>query len=147
MWPSVCIYASPVRLDESRRLPYMLIGQWVDKDSTISLGNEPPLRRSTVSQDRESGRGQWEILWDVLGRFARSVLLPRSTEHRLGIWMWTYTHILLFCKHSPVSGVGSCKMSWFSLFFLFFFKKEYIKSSCLSVWWNCTFDITPRTSP
>lgn len=80
---SVWIYSSLTLYDKSKRRPYMLIGQWVDKDSTISLCNEPLHRRSTASENRERERSLREITRSAR-MFARSVLSFWLTERCAG---------------------------------------------------------------
>ena len=73
----------------------MLIRQWVDKDSAISLRNEP-LRRVSAASEEEKAT-EWAVLlrW-IAENLSLFVLLSQLTKHDLGVHMWTCTrHVLL----------------------------------------------------
>lgn len=91
----------------------MLIGQWVDKDSTISLRNEP-LHRGSAASEEQDGKREREREREIMRHvwvFASSVLSFQSSERCVGVCVCV--DILLLGKLSPVGWNSIRKMSIF----------------------------------
>lgn len=133
----------------------MLIGQWVDKGSTISLRNEPLHRRSAASEEAATeeakkqggagrGLGRWKKITIYVWVFASSVLPFQLSEHCVGVCMWTRAHpvpLLLSDKNLHLSGENASAKISIVFFFSFFFLGR--KEPCFS-WMTMHFGITLR---
>lgn len=110
----------------------MLIGQWVDKDSTISLCNEPLHRRSTASEEREREVTQrnYEICLDVC---ELCVVVSADWTLCRHLYVDVNTPCCSGNLHLSVESVSTkcCNLQ--------------LKSVCLLVGWHCIFDITLRS--
>lgn len=137
MWTSVCIYRSLACEDKRRCQPYMLIGQWVDKDSTISLCNEPLHRRSTASEEgeREVTQRNYEICLDVC---ELCVVVSADWTLSIGICAWTHTTCCSRNVHLLVEPVSAKVCFCFCLFF-----NEKKKKMCFS-WMTLHFGHYPK---
>lgn len=110
----------------------MLIGQWVDKDSTISLCNEPLHRRSTASEEREREVTQrnYEICLDVC---ELCVVVSADWTLCRHLYVDVNTPCCSGNLHLSVESVSAkcCNLQ--------------LKSVCLLVGWHCICDITLRS--
>lgn len=116
----------------------MLIGQWVDKDSTISLRNEPLHRRPAASEEQDRKREKKRDIMRHVWVFASSVLSFQSSERCVGVCV---------CGHLVARQTFTYRVKQYLQNVNFFGHRggrREEKGSRVSAGWHCIFGITLR---